>query len=158
MQPMDDVIEVMRLKWRLFRKPESSCGMGGGRYAPTFILSVLGSACANEISSRMRIQYFQTVFRMVQFVQDMRMLKFYHWDVLRYSYFILFLFKSLTKRKTRDKKRLSNKISLNTHSFEFALLFEYVQGFKSIIPFNWLGWFFRWMDAGEWCRWTNKSE
>ena len=74
MQPLDDVLNVMRSTWGLFRPQENTCGQGGGCFTPTFLVSLLGSACINEIRPRFRLQYFKTIFRMVEFIEHMRTL------------------------------------------------------------------------------------
>ena len=72
-QPLEDVLHLMDSTWGLFKPRQTNCGPGGGFYRPTFILSVLGSSCAHEIRPRVRLQYVQTVFRMVEFIEQMSM-------------------------------------------------------------------------------------
>ena len=82
---MEDVLDVMRA-WGLFEPHKNMCGVGGGLFAPTFILSVLGSARVNDIRPRYRLQYFQTLLRMVEFIEDMRTL------LQCYCYILTFIF------------------------------------------------------------------
>ena len=67
-------MRVMRREWDLFGTHPDACGGGGGRMAPTFIVSLLGSARVNDIRPRYKLQYFQTVLRMVEFIENMRTL------------------------------------------------------------------------------------
>lgn len=72
-QPVDDVVTVMRERWRLLQRRETTCGLAADRsHAPRFIVSLIGSAPSNDIRPRVRIQYIQTLMRLIQFVERTR--------------------------------------------------------------------------------------
>ena len=71
-QPIEDVIRVMRDKWSLFAAHNSTCGPGGGNFAPEMIVSLVGSARENKIATRVRLQYFLTIIRLIEFVERTR--------------------------------------------------------------------------------------
>ena len=73
-QPIEDVIHIMRDTWGLFAEHNSTCGPGGGNFAPELIVSLIGSARENNIATRVRLQYFLTIIRLIEFVERTRTL------------------------------------------------------------------------------------
>ena len=64
----------MRNTWGLFAANNSTCGPGGGNFAPELIVSLIGSARENKIATRVRLQYFLTIIRLIEFVERTRAL------------------------------------------------------------------------------------
>ena len=73
-QPIEDVMNIMRDTWGLFAAHNSTCGAGGGNFAPELIVSLIGSARENNIATRFRLQYFLTIIRLIEFVERTRTL------------------------------------------------------------------------------------
>ena len=73
-QPIEDVMNIMRDTWGLFAAHNSTCGAGGGNFAPELIVSLVGSARENKIATRFRLQYCLTIIRLIEFVERTRTL------------------------------------------------------------------------------------